>query len=251
MIKHTHHFTLTLLLSLLITSGTAHAKWFGLKKSKTIESAPIRAVAVGLEGELKVLELLDAELQSVGQLSLRKFAFSKEFTCPIVEGQLRFGAPDGVDKKGKPKFRLVASLDWQESDNEMCLLFLPKSLMVDGKQAATDYTIQLLDMGTDSFELGHTQFINLTSFETKVHVGEHTASLAAWDELTLPTISEVNDMNMAPMDVSYIEEGTEHKAFNNQLRILGNTRHIAFIYSDHKNDRVTVRILKDSGHLFD
>lgn len=245
MIKRTIHTALAIILTLCITSGTAHGKWFGSGTPTDLESPQMRALAIGLENGLKTLDILDENHQSVGKLSLRQFAFSKTFTCPIVEGQLRFGVPDGMDDDGNPHFKLVASFDWKESTQQVCLLFLPRSLNIDGAQSTADYTIQLIDMSAESFELGHTQVINLTSFNAIVRVEEHSATVAPWDRTQFSKIEESTGVNMAQFEVSYLEDGTEHNAYQARIRYLDRIRYIAFIYTDTKRERIAVRIVKD------
>ncbi|MGJ8653599.1 MAG: hypothetical protein ACSHX8_10035 [Opitutaceae bacterium] len=248
MIKRYTHYALTILLSLWITSGTAHGKLFA-SESKSIESPKIRALAIGLEGGLKDLEILDANLKSSGKLSLRQFAFSKTFTCPIVDGEIRFGVPSGTSITGKKKFRQVASFKWKDSYEQVCLLFLPKSLMVDDSRSTIEYTIQLINMSTDSFELGHTKIVNLTPLNTIVNAGEHNATVAAWDRLDFPKIEKTTGVNMAQLDVSYIKEGTEHNAYQTRMRYQETTRYITIIYTDTEKDKVSVCIVKDFGRF--
>ena len=249
MIKRYTHYALTIILSIWITSGTAHGKLF-VSKPAALESPEIRALAVGFENGLENLEILDAKLKPVGQLALRQFGFSKAFTCPIVEGKIRFGVRDGSTIIGKKKYRLVASLDWKDSYKQVCLLFIPKSLTENAAQDAAEYTIQIMDMSTQSFGLGHTKIINLTPNKSMVSVGEHKTTVEAWSESQLSKVKERSNMNMAQVGVSYMKEGTEHDAFQSRMRYLETTRYITFIYTDTKKDRIAVRIVKDSGRLF-
>lgn len=239
MIKRYANFALMVLLSFCATYAI-NAK----------DSPELRALAIGLENGLKNLEILDANLQPVGQLSLRQFAFSKEFTCPVVEGQLIFGIPDGVDANGNPKYKRVASVDWKNSYNQACLLFLPKSLKSDENQGIEEYTIQLLDMNTKTFGLGHSKIINLTSLNTFVQVGEHEATVAAWEKAEFSKVEELTGVNMAQINVSYYQDDTEHVAYQSRVRYSENMRNIILIYTDNRSQRTTARIIKDTGRLF-
>lgn len=250
MVKRYTHYALTILLSLWITSGTLHAKWFGLSKSADLQSPEIRALAIGLEDGLKDLEILDANLNSVGKLTLRQFTFSKAFTAPIIDGQLRFGAPDGVDKRGKPKFKLIASFDWKESYKQECLLFLPKSIMIDGAQGKAEYIIKHMDLSKRSFKQGETQIINLTPYKTIVKAGEHNVTVAPWDRSICSEIKDLSGVKMAQFEVSYLKEGTQHNTSQTRLRYLNTVRYITFIYVDAKREKVSVSIIKDFGNLF-
>ncbi|CAA6677582.1 MULTISPECIES: hypothetical protein [unclassified Lentimonas] len=212
---------------------------------EVLETPTMRAIAVGLEKGLTDLEILDAKLQSVGQLSLRQFGYSKGFTSPIVEGELLFGIPDGIDEDGNPKFKLVASFKRAEFDKETCLLFLPKSLMADEQQSTTEYIIQLMDMSLSSFQFGHTRIINLTPWETNVSVGEQNTTVTAWNRSTFAKIQETSGVSMAQVEVSYIQDGTANMAYQTRIRYQEDIRYTIFIYSDIKNERIRVRVVKD------
>ncbi|MGJ8640107.1 MAG: hypothetical protein ACSHYA_12025 [Opitutaceae bacterium] len=254
MIKRYIPYALTVILCTLITSVAVYGGPKTPGKRPVIQSSKqtpeVRALAIGLENGLSDLEILDANLQSTGKLSLREFNFSKPITLPSISEELRFGIADGIDENGKTIFRLVASIEWNDSYKKMCLLFLPKSRVVDGENSATDYSIQLLDMSTDSFKLGHTQIINLTPYETKIRMGEHNASVAAGNDAQLPIVNELNSLNMTPVEVSYIKEGMERNAYQTKMRYLKNTRYIAIAYSDPENERVSIRFVKNSSRAF-
>ncbi|MDP4645217.1 MAG: hypothetical protein NWS71_12315 [Opitutales bacterium] len=236
MIKQYAQYALTILISLWFTSVTAHGAQ---------ESPPIKVLAIGLENGIKKLEILDAKLQSVGQLSLREFSYSKAFTGPIVEGKLLFGIADGLDKRGKPKFKQIASFEWNDSNEKTALLFIPKSLMAGSNQSTAEYIIQALDMNPVSYKLGHTRIINMTPHATLVRAGEHSISVAAWDRAEMPKVTDLNNMNMAQIDITYFEEGTENNVYQTRMRYLDRIRYTIVIYSDLKNERITSRIIKD------
>lgn len=215
------------------------------------QSSPqLRALAVGYEQNLKTLEILDADMQSVGKLPLRKFNFSKTFTCPIVERRLIFGIANGKDEAGKLKYKQVASIDWENNYERSCLLFIPKSIQGDTEQGGLEYTIQVMDMNADSFKPGVIKTINLTPWEMLVNVGEHEEILAPWNQTVFSKIEELDKMNMAQIEISYIKKGTSYNAFQSRMRYLPGTRYIILTYSDIDNDQVAVSVVKDSGSVF-
>ncbi|MGJ8650198.1 MAG: hypothetical protein ACSHX4_07555 [Opitutaceae bacterium] len=236
MIKQYAQYALTILLSLWFTSVAAHGAQ---------ESPRIKALAIGLENGIKKLEILDAKLQSVGQLSLREFNYSKAFSGPIVEGKLLFGIADGLDKRGKPKFKQIASFDWNDSNEKTALLFIPKSLMEGSDQSTAKYIVQALDMNTDTYKLGHTRIINITPHAALVSAGEHSIPVAAWGRAEMSKVKDINEMNMAQTDIIYFEDGTENSVFQTRMRYLDRIRYTIVIYSDLKNKRITSRIIKD------
>lgn len=235
MIKQYAQYALTMLLSLWITSVAAHGA----------DTPSIKAVAIGLENGIKNLEILDAKLQSVGQLSLREFSYSKSFTGPIIKGQLLFGIADGLDEKGNPKFKQIASFDWNHANEQTALLFIPKSQMKGSNQSTAEYIVQALDMSPEVFKPGHTRIINITPYKTSVHAGEHISSVAAWERAMMPKVKDLNHMNMAQIDITYFEEGTENNVYQTRMRYLDRIRYTVVIYSDLENKRITSRILKD------
>ena len=239
MVKRYSYYALTILLSICATS-TVSAK----------DTPELRALAIGLENNLKTLEILDTELQPVDKLSLRPFAFSKSFTCPIIEGRLIFGIADGVDEAGNPKYKQIASFEWEESYEQVCLLFLPKSLMPDDNPDVAEYTVQVLDMNTKVFKMGHSKIVNLTPLETVVQVGEHEASIAAWDRAEFSKVEELTGVNMANISVSYLEKDTKHVAYQSRIRYSDDMRSVMIVYTDSRSERTMVRIIKDTGRLF-
>lgn len=234
--RHSYtQYGLTTLISLLIISAQLHSE----------ECPKIQALAIGLENGLKELEILDNDLQSVGQLSLREFNYSRPFTSPIVEDRLLFGIADGVDKKGNIIYRQIASFDWKKSNQDTRLLFLPKSLMINGEHCTAEYLIQPMDMSTDSFQLGHSRIFNLTGLEATVQLGEHRTTVAAWERSVIPEVEELSGVKMARMEVSYIKDGKKQNVHHARLRYLNTRRNSLFIYPDAKNDRIAIRVVKN------
>jgi len=242
MLKPLHYISLSFLLCLwgcpLILNG------------ENLQSAPLRALSVGYEQELRDLVILDANMQSSGQLSLRRFRFSKMFKCPIVDGQLVFGISDGINEKGTPQFREVASVEWKHSYGNSCLLFLPKSLKGETTPGSSEYSIQIVDMKTNSFKPGHIKIINTTPWRTMVRAGEHEKGIAAWEVAELSKIEEIGPSRMTQLIVSYTKEDSQYHAHQSRIRYLESTRYFVLIYTDMKTKRVTARLVKDSGSLF-
>jgi hypothetical protein len=247
MIKRYTHFALTAVLSLWITTATAQSQT--APESESVEVPRLRALTIGLENNLTTLEILDGSLQSIGQLALREQAFSEEFTSPIVEGKLIFGVPNGTDEEGKPLFRQVASVKWNRSMRQTCLIFVPKSL-VGKSQNANDYGIQLLDMSPSAFKFGHTKILNFTPLNTMVRMGEHKEKVAAWGSANLSKINDVTELNMAQIEVYYIFNDKVHTAHQTRIRYLDRVRYITLIYPDIQNKRIAVNIIKDFGKLY-
>lgn len=244
MSKRFIHCALTVVLSLWISTTTAHSQ----ETQAETKVSQLRALAVGYENELKELEILDATLQSVGKLKLRKLSFSTAFTCPVVEGKLIFGIPAGIDEEGQPIFKPVASVNWKSSYREVCLIFIPKSL-AGQSQGNTEYSVQLMDMSS-KFKLGHTKILNLTPFDTMIRVGEHKTSLKPWGKFEIKQVKELTGVKMAQLDVFYKYNDTIHSANQSRYRYLERTRYITFIYPDIRNKRVAVNVVKDFGNLY-
>lgn len=251
MIKRYTHYALTVILSLWITTVEAQpptpAQSPAQSDSQQIQR--LRALAIGIENELKDLEILDATMQSVGQLSLRKLSFSEEFSCPLVEGKLIFGVPNGTDEEGLPLFKPVASVKWDPSVRQTCLIFIPKSLA--GKsQSSQEYGVQVMDMSPSAFKIGHTKILNFTPLNTMVRMGEHKEKVGAWEKADLSKITDVTDLNMAQVEVYYEHNNKIHTAHQTRIRYLDRVRYITLIYPDIVNKRVSVNIIKDYGKLY-
>lgn len=235
--------------SLFILTATAHSQVVSPIEPAEIVNAPeLRAIAVGLENDLTELHLLDATQQSVGKLSLRQFAFSKAFDCPVVEGKMTFGVPNGIDEEGVPLFKPVASVKWKGSYKQVCLIFIPKSI-VGKREGTADYAIQILDM-SQQFKLGHTQIMNFTPFDTMVRIGEHQTTIKPWSKSEFSEIKELTGVKMAQMAVYYQYNDTIHNADQTRYRYLERIRYITFIYPNLKNKRVAVNTVKDFGNLY-
>ena len=242
------HCALTALISLFAINTAAHSQTPPPQPAAN-NSPKLRALTIGYENELKDLEMLDADLQSVGKLSLRQFTFSKGFTCPIVEGTLNFGIPNGTNEEGIPIFKQVASVKWQSSYKQVCLIFIPKSLA--GKSNGTqEYIVQVLDMSTGQFKLGHTKVMNFTPFETMVRIGEQQTSLKPWTKSEVKKVNELTGVKMAQVSVFYNYNNAIHNAQQTRFRYLEDTRYITLIYPDLVNKRVGVKIVKDFGNLY-
>lgn len=246
MIKSYITYTLTAFLSLFILSSAAHSQ---STTSDEVSGTQLRAIAIGLQNNLRELHLLDSSMQSTGKLSLRKLAFSREFTSPIVEGQLIFGIPNGVDEDGEPLYKPVASVPWKASNRQACLFFIPKSL-VGKNQGTKEYAIQVLDMSR-KFKPGHTVVMNFTPLDTMVRMGEHKTVIKGWAKDSFSEVADVDEMNMAQIQVYYKHNNTVYNPFNAPIRYLGNIRYITLIYPDIKNRRMAVNIVKDYGKLYD
>ncbi|CAA6677581.1 MULTISPECIES: hypothetical protein [unclassified Lentimonas] len=248
MIKQYITCTLTALFSLFILPAKAHSQGSSTESAVT-GANQLRAISVGLENDLKEMVILDASLQSVGKLSLRSFGFSQPFSCPIVDGNLVFGVPNGMDEDGKPLFKPVASVKWKSSYKQACLLFIPKSLV--GKSESTkEYAIQVLDMSPRGFEFGHTKLMNLTPFDTMVRIGEHQSKLKPWSNSDVSKIKELTGVKMAQIGVYYLYDDTIHNAKQTRFRYMEDTRYITVIYPDIQNKRIEVRTIKDFGRLY-
>lgn len=244
MYKRYVHLALTIAMGMGFSSATVNGE------SSSARTPEIRALAIGLQDDLKQLEILDASMQSVGQLSLRPFAFSKGFTCPIVGGQLLFGVSAGTDKDGNPLFEQIATYDWENGDEQVCLLFLPRSLVEAEAQSSQKYTIERIDMSTKSFESGHSKIINLTPLDTLVRAGEHEIAVEPWDRAEISKIEELTGIKMAQITISYFKEDTEQVAYQSRVRYTESARTLILIYTDSRNGRTTTRIISDSGRLF-
>lgn len=247
MIKRYTHFALTAVLSLWITTAKAQSQT--PSQSDSAEVPRLRALTVGFENNLRTLEILDASMQSIGQLTLRELAFSEEFTSPIVEGKLIFGVPNGFDEEGKPLFKPVASVKWNNSMRQTCLIFLPKSL-VGKSQSTQEYGIQLMDMSPSKFKFGHTKILNFTPLNTMIRMGEHREKVAAWGSADLSKINDVTDLNMAQIEIYYMHNDKVHTAHQTRIRYLDRVRYITLIYPDLQNKRIAVNIIKDFGKLY-
>lgn len=245
-------YTLTVFISLFAILATAHSQQPSVTSSadrvKEVVGLKLTSIAIGLENDLKKLEILDAMGQSVGQIGLRKFAFSREFTCPVVEGKLIFGVPNGFDEEGKPLYKVVASKNWQQSNKQACLIFIPKSL-VGNRAGSNEYLIQTLDM-SQKFQLGHTKVINFTPFETMVRLGEYKKTIKPWSQSDVSEIKQLTGVKMAQISVLYNYNGELKNVRQSRFRYLEDTRYITFIYPDIKNKRVAVNVVKDFGNLF-
>ncbi|MGJ8653598.1 MAG: hypothetical protein ACSHX8_10030 [Opitutaceae bacterium] len=250
MFKQYITYTLTVFLGIFAITATAHSQATEIPLEATATKAPkLRALTIGYENDLKELELLDANLQSVGKLSLRQFTFSKGFTCPIVAGKLTFGVPNGTDEQGLPLFKPVASVQWKDSYQQVCLVFIPKSL-AGKRNINAEYAVQVLDMSTREFKLGHTKVINLTPLDAMVGIGEHKASLKPWSQNDISKVTELTGVKMAQISVFYKYNDKIHNAEQTRFRYLEDARFITLIYPDAKNKRIAVKVVKDFGNLY-
>lgn len=250
MFKQYITYMLTVFIILFGITTAAHSQTTPSESIEASTTGPkLRALSLGYQDGLKNLEILDATLQSVGKLSLRQFTFSKEFTCPVVNGKLTFGVPNGTDENGNPLFKPVASVKWKNSYKEICLIFIPKSLI--GKSGSTaQYAVQVMDMSTRGFEVGHTKTINFTPFDAMVRIGEHQAVVKPWAKSEFPIVTEFKDVKMAQISVMYKYKDEIYNATQTRYRYLESARYITLIYPDLKNKTVGVKTVKDFGNLF-
>lgn len=236
-------------LSISTVSSIAQTTPIEPEEATSIKAPLMRALAIGLQDELSELEILDAKLQSVATVNLRKFKFSSPFRCPIVNGKLVFGVQSGVNEEGIPVYKPVAVTDWDRSMAQSCLIFIPMQLR-GGSDNGIEYAIHKLDMSQSSFDRGHTKVLNFTPFDTIMQMGEHKAATNAWGTSNVPEVKELGRMNMAQIGVFYKYNNSIRNPFQTQIRYLDQTRYLAIIYPDLVNKEVGVKIVKDYGKLF-
>ncbi|NBB79217.1 MAG: hypothetical protein GVY36_07175 [Verrucomicrobia bacterium] len=213
------------------------------------ETSEIRALAVGLEGDLRELHILDGENQSVGTLQLMVRSFSAKFVCPIVEGSIRFGLKSGVDEEGETLYSPLATVPWKDEFTAVTLVFIPKSYSAQA-DLEQPYTIQVMDMGADDFESGTTKVVNFAPVTAYVRFGEHKKVVEYGQAVTIPKINEVMRANMVQLNVYHMVGDDPHTVKKTRVRYLERIRYLIVLYPDVVNRRMGVASILDYGNLF-
>mgnify|MGYP005854602287 CR=1 FL=1 len=197
----------------------------------------IRALAVGFEGDLRTLHLLDANRQSAGTIRLMLRSYSHPFEAPIVDGRIIFGVEAGVDEENEPVYRPIGSVPWSRSFSDRALVFIPKSFM---NQPGMDqpYLIRMINLAEKDFKRGSTKIINFTPITGYVRFGEHRAAIEAGKSTTFPEITEVLPYNMAELAVYYRANDEAKAVLDTRMRYLDGSRYLFILYPDLKNQRV-------------
>ncbi|MGJ8640108.1 MAG: hypothetical protein ACSHYA_12030 [Opitutaceae bacterium] len=247
--KGTLHL-LTAFFGLLIATMATHAQPVPAVPIEPVstKTPPLRALTIGILDDLRNLEILDANMQPAGRLSLREFSFSSAFRCPIVDGRLIFGTQNGTNEEGVPVYKPVAAIKWDSSLKQSCLIFIPANLR--GDKSGAKYVIQNLDMSPAKFKPGHTKVLNFTPVDTVTMMGEHKVSTSKWGTSSMPTVKDVTSLNMTQMGVYYKHKDRVHNPYQTQIRYLDQTRYLTIIYPNIENKRIEVRVVKDYGKLY-
>ncbi len=210
---------------------------------------PIRAMAVGLEGDLRVLEILDANLDSIGRLRLGIRSYSSQFTCPIVDGKIVFGIKGGFDEEGKQLYKPIASTVWKPEYKKICLVFIPKSF-TGNQDMDVPYLVRVMDMGDKNYELGTTKVINFSPVTAYVQFGEHKEILERGKTALIPKIEKIRGANMAQLNVYFLRDDKPQTVMQTRMRYLERIRYLIVVYPDFVNKRLGVSTINDYGNLF-
>ena len=241
-----------MLCALLMLFVSAHAQAQAPKETETerINSPKIRALAVGFENDLRNLHLLDADGGSAGTIRLMLLSYSRPFEAPINKGLITFGVEDGVDANGITQYRPVASVAWAPEDEKLALIFIPRNFR---GQANDDeaYFIRKMNMSANSFALGSTTVLNLSSAVSYVTIGEHEKTIQPHQEVTISEVNDVLSANMVGLKVAYRAEEEIHTIKQTRIRYLKRLRYLIILYSDIEKRRVELALVSDSGRLFD
>lgn len=214
-----------------------------------VESHEIRALAVGIEDDLRGLHILDASNQSVGTIRLRERSFSKGFTCPIIEGQIHLGVEAGVNEANEPIYSRIASVPWEVSFKKVAMVFIPNSFIADPKITQA-YVIKPMDMGGDRYESGTTKVVNFAPVTAYVSFGEHREAIERGQIKVLPKIEQVLPGNMAQLNVYHLIDEKPVTVSEGRMRYLERIRYLIVLYPDYVNRKMGVASIVDKGNLF-
>jgi hypothetical protein len=214
-----------------------------------IESQEIRALAVGIEDNLRVLHILDASNQSVGTIRLRERSYSNPFTCPIIEGQIHLGVEAGVNEANEPIYSRVATVPWKSSFTKVAMVFIPKSFIADPKVTQA-YVIKPMDMSEDGYESGTTKVVNFAPVTAYVSFGEHREAVERGQMKVLPKIEQVFPGNMAQLNVYHLIDEKPVIVTETRMRYLERIRYLIVLYPDFVHRKMGVASIVDKGNLF-
>jgi hypothetical protein len=235
---------------MFLTLYKASAQSPQTSQSGSSQTPTLRALAVGFEDGLRVLEILDSNLKSTGQLRLNLRSYSAEFTCPIIDGKVIFGIENGKNAEGQTIYKPVGTVAWNPDFKKVCLVFIPKSFTGGSDTARAVYDIKAMDMSERDFALGSTKVVNLSPVKAYLRLGEHKKVIERGESIVIPKVEEVSDANMTQLNVYYLADGAPQNVMQTRIRYLKRIRYVIVLYPDFENKRLGVSSILDSGNLF-
>lgn len=146
---------------------------------------------------------------------------------------ISFYVEDGVNENGSVRYKQIAELSVSPTAKKLLLLFIPKG----------DSTYQVISYpdSMEDFPVGSYKFVNLTSTQLAVNVGNNKLVIPPRGVEALSP-KQLEDQNNVDIKLAKSnDEGGWEMAHSSRWGYSGNNRAICFVYEDPQTKKVIIR----------